>query len=54
MANNKDLPETKEQEEERHKFADELFKLMRISPHLLSDEEFKKRLYSIKKPAHMP
>ena len=47
------IPETKEQEAERHRFAEELFRLSCIPTHLLSDEEFNKVLNSIKKPKHM-
>jgi len=49
----KNVTETKEQREERRKFADELFKLSCIPTEVLTEEEFTKILNSIKKPEHM-
>ena len=48
--------ESAEEEEARHKFADELFRLSCIPTHLLSDEEFNTLLTDItsRKPKHMP
>ena len=45
--------ETKEQREERRKFADALFSLSCIPAEVLSEEEFTKLLNAIKKPEHM-
>ena len=49
----KKITETKEQREERRKFADALFNLSCIPAEVLSDKEFNQILSRIKKPEHM-